>query len=464
VKKRVIVIPLLVIIVAVVAIGGYLFSRKDPRPIVVLDSVSTAHLTKEVIATGEIASAHSTTAAAAVAGRIASLSVAEGDAVFRGSPIARLEDESLSLREQSAHYTLEAAERGVRQELMALRTAFDDATAVLDRTTRTYERTEELSEIGSASMDDLRTAEENLTAARRSYDNARERLNYREDRALDDPRESPSQPDDEIIAGSIEVKQAQAGLEGFTRELADHVVTARARGTVTELYVDEGDFVGAGSPVARVDDWNALEVTSAVDEVDLGYVELGQEVRIDSDSFISTTLDGTVADIAQVIRREGDKRICDITVGFQDPDGLARIGASCTIYITVRDLLEAASIPIESYFIEDGKRYVYVPVPKAVTPDEAESQQKPRFLGGSATANMVAYVLEKREVRIGIIGLGRAEVTGGLELGESIVASGVRELSDGLEVLVPAEPQPDESQMDESQPDDMPMDTDDQTS
>ena len=463
-KKRVIVIPLLLIIVAVVAVGAYMFTRKDPRPMVVLDSVTTAHLTKEVIATGEIASTNSTVAAAAVGGRIASVLVAEGDAVYRGSVIARLEDESLRLREQSALYSLEAAQRGVRQELMSLRTAFADATAVLNRATRTYERTEELSEIGSASMDSLRAAEEDLTSARRSYDNARERLNYREDRALDDPRETPARSDDDVIAGSIEVKQAQANLEGITRELADHQVTARARGTVTELYVVEGDFVGAGLPVARLDDWNALEVTSAVDEVDLGYVELGQPVRIDSDSFINTTLDGSVADMAQVIRREGDKRICDITVGFGDPGGLARIGASCTIYITVRDLPEALSIPIESYFIEDGKKYVYVPVPRAATDADLESEQKPRLFGGAATANTVAYVLEKREVRIGIIGLGRAEVTGGLELGESVVASGVRELSDGLEVLVPAEPQPDESQMDESQPDDTPMETDDQTS
>jgi multidrug efflux pump subunit AcrA (membrane-fusion protein) len=184
-------------------------------------------------------------------------------------------------------------------------------------------------------------------------------------------------------------------------------------------------MIAGGSVIAQVHDRSALEVVSAVDEVDLGNLEIDQPVRIESDSFIGRELEGRVASIAPIIRRAGDARVCDVTIGFTDSDALARVGASCTIYVTVRDLPDAPAIPIESYFVHGGKKYVYL-VTEEPEPDESDAEE----------TEVPTYLLEQREVETGIIGLERVEVVSGLELGDRIVARNVQGLVDGQAVTL----------------------------
>jgi len=428
-KKRVIVIPVIVLLLAGAAFLIWRSVGGSSSPTVVLDQVIPADLTKEVIATGDIASEESATVVTGTSGRISRVLVEEGDSVRVGSVLAVLEDTSIRRREQSALLTLEATGQQIRRELLSLRSAYADAEVALQQAQASYDRTSELQSIGSATREALRQAQEAVTAAQRALDRAREQLNFREGRSIDDPRTTPAQTDDEIIAGSIEIRQAEANLESIRSELDDTRITARRAGTVTEVYVEPGDLVGSGTEVARLDRMTDLVVQSAVDEVDLGDLELGQPVRVESDSFIGTTLEGTVSRIGQIIHRQGEQRVCSIEVSFNDPDHVARVGASCAIYITVREAPDAPSIPIESFFLDNGGKYVYVAVPQSE---------------GEAEEGMSLYTLEKREVQIGIIGLGRAEVLSGLEMGETIVAAGVRELTVGqvVQAAEPASPDP----------------------
>lgn len=425
-KKRTIVIPVVILIVVGVVGWRLLASQTDAVPTVPVATVATTHLTKEVIATGSISSAIQTSVTAQASGRIEYLAVDEGDLVQSGTVIATLEDDAIRLRERSAAYGIESAQRSVREQLMTLRSQYDDTQDTLRRARRAFQRAEELHAIGSASDETLRTAREDLQAAERAFSTIRERLNHREGRPLDDPRDEPFRTDEEIIADSIEVKQARASLDGIREELEGYTIRSRIRGTITSLSVDEGQPVSAGTQIAMVHDRETLEVVSPIDEVDLGYVEVGQPVRIESDSFIGRSLEGTVDRIAPIIQHTGDARVCDVTIGFEDPERIARVGASCTIYVTVRDMPEAPSIPIQAYFLDSGKKFVYVPVPAAADTgaDPADQDAAP------------VYVLEKREVTIGIIGLDTVEVVSGLELGETVVAADVREFHEGQRVAV----------------------------
>jgi HlyD family secretion protein len=419
-KKRYIVIPIIVVILAGAAFLVWRSTHGSQNASVVLDEVAPADLTKEVIATGEIASEESTIIPAGANGRIASVLVDEGEQVSSGTVLVALEDDAVRLRERSALLALESAQRQVLRELVSLRASYADAEAAVEQAEADYGRTRELQENGSATREALRLAEEAVTSARRALDRAREQLNFREGRALDDPRDTSAPPDDAIVAESIEVRQAESNLEAVHSDLAETRITARRAGTITEVYVEVGDLVGSSTQIARLDQLSDLIVVSAIDEIDLGYLEIGQKARIESDSFIGTSLEGEITKIGQIIRRQGDMRVCDVEVSFTDTDGVARVGASCAIYITVREIKDAPSVPIESFFIEDGTKYIFV----------AEAQPELQ-----ADGQMSPYVLERREVVIGILGLGRAEVTGGVGLGELVVASGVRELIDGQTVL-----------------------------
>lgn len=430
-KKRTIIIPAILVIAAAVVGWRIVAARSDTLPTVPVATVSPEHLTREVIATGEILSAETETVTTVSSGRIERLSVAVGDVVRPGTIIATLEDDSIRLREQTATYGIESARRAVREQLMTLRSQYDDALDAARRSQESLARTDELHEIGSASDETLRAAREELGTRERSLAGVRERLNYREGRPLDDARTEPFLSDDEIIDGSIEVRQAEGTLDGIREELGGYTIRSRIGGTVTDVLADEGHLVGGGTPIATIHDQRALEVVSPIDEVDLGYVELGQPVRIDSDSFIGQTLVGSVREIAPIIRRVGDTRVCEVTIGFADPEHIARVGASCTVYVTVRDKPDAPAIPIQSYFLENGAKFVYVPVP--ATGADAPEEQAPdeRDSGAEAT-----YTLEKREVVTGIIGLDRVEVISGVEVGDRVVAAGVQNCHEGQRVLL----------------------------
>ena len=203
----------------------------------------------------------------------------------------------------------------------------------------------------------LQRRDEALVLAEETLESARQRLNFREGRSLDDPRTSPYLPDDRIVETSPEVRRAAIDRDNITRSLSDYRITAGFGGTVTQLPIEEGGLVSPGTLVARIENSEALEVTVNIDEVDLSYISLGQDVKIISDSFIGNELAGRVSEIAPIIQKVGDSRICDITVDIlENPGGIARIGASASVFILVEEKTQVPAIPVEAYFFEEGKK------------------------------------------------------------------------------------------------------------
>jgi len=179
--------------------------------------------------------------------------------------------------------------------------------------------------------------------------------------------------------------------------------------------VEEGDVVSPGSLIVSVHNSEALKVAANIDEVDLSYLSVGQEVKIESDSFIGTELEGKVSYIAPVIQKIGDSRVCSIEVDILDnPDKVARIGASCSIFITVENRTDRPSIPVESYFIEDDGKFVFLL--------EQDQYDDDRFL------------VKKQEIETGILGIETVEVTSGISEGDFVLNSDRTGIIEGDEV------------------------------
>ena len=75
-------------------------------------------------------------------------------------------------------------------------------------------------------------------------------------------------------------------------------VSARTSGTVERLFAEADDFLQPGSQIARIVDYDRLEVSVNVDEYDIGTLSLGKEgdVRINA---LGLNVPGTVSDIAR---------------------------------------------------------------------------------------------------------------------------------------------------------------------
>jgi len=417
-KKRILITGAVCIIAGMVTLSVIMRNREklpevEGAPVVGEDFI------REVSANGEITSKSSTSVYSTVTAKIKRIPVAVGDLITAGEVLVLLDKASLENSLSSAENALENARMAVRGELLSLRTAYTSSRTNRDQALREYNRTEELHKIGSASNEELQRHKETLELAEENLLSARQKLNFREGRPLNDPRTGSYINDERIINRAPEVKQAEIERDNILESLKDYRIISDIGGIITDLPLEEGGLVTPGTLIAKVQDTKTLEVRANIDEVDLSYLAPGQPVTITSDSFIDKELPGKVAEIAPIIRKIGDSRVCEIGVDIlENPGGIARIGASASVFITVETKEGAPAIPVESYFFEENKKKVVL-----LTPSEGEDPKNPE-----------RFIASMREIETGILGIETTEVTAGLEIGDLIMAHRNPAVRDGSEV------------------------------
>jgi multidrug resistance efflux pump len=407
-----------------VACAAYFVATRSGSSVPEIEAytVTAGTVEREVSANGVIGARDAETLVSQASGAVVKLPVKKGDAVVPGQLIALLDRERILAQEKEAAAALAAARRGVRVDLLRLRTSYVQAKAEWEQADRDYATAKELADSGSVSEAELTRAADRRTVAANGLTAARQSLNLREGRPKDDPQTAAAPPDDRIVEESEEVRQAVAQLEAADSALRQTEIRCTIAGVVTELPVEAGSVVAPGVKVAVVADPRRLEVTSNIDEVDIGYVSAGQQARIESDVFLDRQLSGRVTEIAPSIARVGDARVCEITVGFDDPGRLAKIGASCSIYITVARRENVPVLPLELYLQEGKKKYVFKLVKEGAVPGE--------------------YALRKTEIETGVLGLDKIEVVRGLGLGDRIARGQLKSFRDGQKVKVTPEETP----------------------
>jgi HlyD family secretion protein len=415
-KKRPIIIVMTILLIGGFVTAGVVSKNRTKLTKVPAVQVAAEEFKREISANGEIVAAESARILSLVSGRIDAVYVETGDRVVQGDLLVKVDDEDVKLQYQQALASLEATRRQIREELLNLRSAYTQAISSYRQADRDLKRIKELHKIGSASDEELRLKEDAFYLADQNLESALQRINFREGRELDDPRSEGALSDKAIVENSTEVKQALLSVRTLASTLEDYRFRSSISGLVTALSAEEGGILSPGAPVGTIHNTDNLEVLSRIDEVDLSYVKTGQDVRIESDSFISKELTGRVKKIDPVIQRIGDSRVCEIRVSITgDEEQLAIIGAGCSIFILVEKKQDVPSIPVEAYRIEKGEQFVFL----------LEESELPGV-----------YTTRKQLIKTGIIGIDTVEVTEGLEVGNLIAASNLTTLLDEMEVEI----------------------------
>ena len=278
--KRLILVPIAVIVIAVV--GWMLLGRNRHDG----DSIS---------ASGTIEGTEADLGFQ-VGGRVADVSVREGDAVHAGQVLARLDQAELEARRaaavaqaQGARALLTELERGARPEelrqsqstVVAAERRMQESESVLARTRRLYEG-------GAVSREALDQAETAHTVARTQFEQARDQL-----RLVDTgPRV------ERIDAQRALVRQADAAVAQVQATIDNALIRAPFSGVVTVRHREPGESTGPGSPVITVMNTNDRWVRIYVREDQVGRVAIGRSAKITSDSHPNKTFNGRVTFIA----------------------------------------------------------------------------------------------------------------------------------------------------------------------
>lgn len=265
-------------------------------------------------------------------GRIAEVLVAANDKVFPGDLLARLDDEELTARVQSA--VAEAAIRKRERDNVDAggkpaqdRRANEDAVASAERQLALgrdeLDRLLRARRAGSGT-EDLDKARDAVAKAREKLDQARAGL--RKALAVDG-LPAPTRPEAALVAARADLSAADAALER-TR------IRAASAGTVLMVNAKAGETV-TPSPeqvLVSVGDLSALRVKAEFEERDIGKVRIGQIAVVRSDAFAGKDFEGKVVAIAQALapsrlgqrgpRKPTDVDVLEVVIDLASQTGL----------------------------------------------------------------------------------------------------------------------------------------------
>jgi HlyD family secretion protein len=261
----------------------------------------------------------------------------------------------------------------------------------------------------------------NERAAQRQYDLLKQQL-----------RETGGQLDSQIEADRVSVASAQAqvasanaALALHSANLADTEVRAPFDGVIQQLGtmpsntavpLAVGDAVTPGEVLFTIAAAGPMVVKAQVDEQDVINVKLGQRALITGEDFPGRTLEGSVQNIAAIVIQSSQAgnsaKNVETTIALRKDYPFLRSGMSCDVDIITGEANHAIVVPLAAVVDDGGKHYAFV-----IRKNDAV----------------------RVEVRKGIASDTDLVITKGLNPGDVVATTNVKELKDGAPVKIKTE-------------------------
>ena len=244
--------------------------------------------------------------AALVAGRVDSLSVAEGDWVRSGQVVAEIDPRPFADQKRQA-----AA-------------AVAQAAASVENARLNMERTERLFTRGIAAGKEVEDARSQRAAA---------------DAALE---------------------QTAAALETADRQIARTRVTSPIAGQVVKRLVSVGEQVDgtAAEPIVEVANLDHVEIAAAIPAEHLGRVRVGQRADVSSDAYAGRSFEGEIIAIAPAVDSATNTALARIRLA--NPGRLLKIGMFAQAQIGVSERKGVLTVPPSAVSKGEAGAAVYV--------------------------------------------------------------------------------------------------------
>jgi membrane fusion protein, multidrug efflux system len=258
---------------------------------------------------------------------------------------------------------------------------------------------------------DTSSEEAALVAAR--ADATLARLNLERARSL---RQSDVNTPADLEAVEARAAQADAAVAGLEATIAKKTIRAPFAGRIAIRQVEVGQVVTPGTPVASLQSVDPTYVDFWLPQQALATLQVGQQVRLQSDTWPGATWEGTLTTINPEI--DPATRNVRLRATFPNGDGRLRPGMFASV-----EVLSAERQPV---LVVPATAAVYAPYGDSVFVLETVAEPgKP-----------AATVARQRFVRLGERRGDLVAVVTGLKAGETVVSSGAFKLRNGASVVV----------------------------
>lgn len=358
-----------IVILALLGLGAFWFTRPKPIP-VVLKEVSAGKVEATLANTraGTVEACQRTKLSTIIGGRIEYLGVKEGDKVTKGQLLLKLWNDDQQAQAALAQSQINLSGKRVEEACIAAVNAEKEA-----------KRQGELREKGFVSMSREEAARTEAEVRRASCNTAK-----------------------------ADVAQAEAKFKATRVEQGRVALYAPFAGTVAKIVGELGEYSTPSPPgvptppaIDLIDD-SCLYVKAPMDEVDAPKIVAGQPVRITLDALPGKVLPGKVRRVAPYVSAvEKQARTVDIEVDFDQPEATGKllVGYSADVEIILSGRDQVLRIPTAA--IQEGSRVL-------------------RF-------NAESGKLEARAIKTGLTNWEYTEVLEGLAAGDRIVTSPEKE-------------------------------------
>jgi len=215
---------------------------------------------------------------------------------------------------------------------------------------------------------------------------------------LDKLRSNPSA--EEVAIAEAQVDQSKAALDSSRLRMADAILVAPFAGTVVSVEPQVGELVNAATPVVVLADLEHYYVDASIDEVDIGQLQLGQDVVITLDAFPESSLSGKVTYIDPLGKVVQGVVTYGIEVEIQSADTNIRPNMTATIDIVVTRKEDVLVVPNRAVRRGNAGRY--------------------------SLQVLTSGKVEQRFVTVGLSNDTVTEITDGLQAGEEVIVSAPR--------------------------------------
>ncbi len=361
-KKKVIVIGVVVILVAVSTILIFGRGKKQPKVALQQVAVGIADISSYISATGTIEPTNKVEVGTQVSGKIETLYVDYNSVVKKGQVLAELDRENL------------------QNELTAKQNNLESAKTEYEYKKKNHERNKALHEQKLISDSEYETS---------LYEYSKALTNY---------------------------KTAQTELAKSKTNLAYATIYSPIDGVVISRAVEQGQTVAASFSTPTLftiaQDLTQMQVVADVDEADIGQVKEGQRVTFTVDAYPDEVFEGKVKQVRLEATTTSNVVTYACVIDAPNAEGKLMPGLTANVNIYTNESKGVLSIPTKALSFTPpadllGKDYTI----EAVMDDKI----------GKHVWVLQGKRLYAKQVKVGMSGGGLTEVVSGLKQGEKVV-------------------------------------------
>lgn len=398
---------LIILPVFIILAGFYFLFRVKPVDVTVF-RVKKGEVESTVTATttGTVQARALSKISSQYAGRIKRILKRDGERVKKGETLLEIENNDANAQLRLAEANLRGTKTELNQLLLSrdmvvsqasstlnqTRAKLDNAAANLDRANSLYTK-------GMISKQEMDSAKSTFDVAQADYESARAN------------ELQGKMKDEEIKTARARVEQMESNLQLAGVQLGRTYITAPYSGIITELFVEEGELLSIGTPVLEMADESTMEVDAVIDEVDVGKLRIGQDVKLTFDAFKEKQSLGKILEISPYITTTKEQnRTVNIKVGITTGQDGILVGMSTDVEVITGRAKDALYLPTNAIIEKADGQFVFI----------AEKG-----------------VAREKKIKTGLSNWDTSEVIEGLREGDEVITSlEIKKFTDGTKIKV----------------------------